>query len=154
MDRAGFAFLMVLTVALMRVCNSHKEPTGGRKDFAGADRAVWDQHQSRVKRQGHSPRGPEDGASSKPSAETSPGTSQSTTLVRLPRGTSSQVDGRHISRAGPAHAAGVSREDHASAPRHRAQRTARQPGSQQHRTRVNRRQNSKPSSANTRRLVG
>ncbi|XP_022606750.1 latent-transforming growth factor beta-binding protein 2-like [Seriola dumerili] len=128
----------------MRVGNSHKDTTGGRKECAGADRAVWDQQQSRVRSQGHLPRGPEDRASSKPSGETSPRISQYRTLVRVPRGTSS--------RASPAHAAGVSREDHASAPRDGAQRTARQPVSLQHRARVNRRQSSK--SANTRRLVG
>ncbi|XP_023273034.1 latent-transforming growth factor beta-binding protein 2 [Seriola lalandi dorsalis] len=144
MDRAGFAVLMLFTVALMQVGNSHKDTTGGRKECAGADRAVWDQQQSRVRSQGHLPRGPEDRASSKPSGETYPRTSQYRTLVRVPRGTSS--------RASPAHAAGVSREDHASAPRDGAQRTARQPVSLQHRARVNRRQSSK--SANTRRLVG
>lgn len=154
MDRAGFAVLMVLTVALVRIGDSQKDTTGGRKEGAGAGRAVWDQQQSRVRSQGHSPRGPEDGASSGPSGETAPGSSHSRTLVRLPRGTSSQGDGRHISVAGPVHAAGASREDVVSAPRDGAVRAARHPTSQQHRTKVNRRQSSKTSSANTRRLVG
>ncbi|XP_067469468.1 latent-transforming growth factor beta-binding protein 2-like isoform X3 [Thunnus thynnus] len=157
MDRAGFAVLMVLTLALVRLGDSHKDTTGVRKEGAGAEQAVWDQQQSRVRSQGHSPRGPEDDASSRPSAETSTGAIQSRTLVRLPRGTSSQGDGKHTSKAGPAHGAGSSREDLASAQRDGALRTARHPVSQnspQHRTRVNRRQSSKPSSASTRRLVG
>ena len=154
MDRAGFAVLIVLTLAAMGVGNSHKDTTGGRKEFAGADRAVWDQQLSRVRSQGHSPRGPEDGASSGPSLETSPGTGRSRTPVRLPRGASSQLDGRHVSRAGAAHAVGASRENRASAPRLGAQRVARQPGAQQHRTRANRKQNIKTGSANARRLVG
>ncbi|KAL7380810.1 hypothetical protein ABVT39_024441 [Epinephelus coioides] len=146
MDRAGFAVLMVLTVALVRIGDSHKDTTGGSKEGAAAV-----QQQSRVRSQGH--QGPEDGASSRPSDDTYPGNSQSRTLVRLPRGAPSQGDGRHISKAGPAHAAGDSRED-VSAPRDGALRTARLPASKlQHRTRVNRRQ-SKSSSASTRRLVG
>ncbi|KAF1374953.1 hypothetical protein PFLUV_G00234380 [Perca fluviatilis] len=154
MDRAGFAVLMVLTVALGRIGDCHKDTTGGRKEGAGAGRTVWNQQQSGVRSQGHSPRGPEDGASSKPSDETSPGTSQSRTLLRLARGTPSQGDDRHISKTEPDHAAGASREDLVSAPLEGALRTARHPGSQQHRIRVNRRQSSKPSSASTRRLVG
>ncbi|XP_028421400.1 latent-transforming growth factor beta-binding protein 2 isoform X2 [Perca flavescens] len=154
MDRAGFAVLMVLTVALGRIGDCHKDTTGGRKEGAGAGRTVWNQQQSRVRSQGHSPRGPEDAASSKPSDETSPGTSQSRTLVRLARGTPSQGDDRHISKTEPHHAAGASREDLVSAPLDGALRTARHPGSQQHRIRVNRRQSSKPSSASTRRFVG
>ncbi|XP_051252128.1 latent-transforming growth factor beta-binding protein 2 isoform X3 [Dicentrarchus labrax] len=154
MDRAGFALLMVLTVALVRIGDSQKDTTGGRKEGAGAARADWDQQQqqqSRVRSQGHSPRGPEDGASSRRSGETSPASSHSKTPVRLPRGTSSQG---HISIAGPVNAAGASREDLISAPRDGALRTARHPSGQQHRTKVNRRQSSKPSSASTRRLVG
>lgn len=149
MDRAGFAVLMVLTVALVRIGDSQKDTTGGRKEGAEAGRAIGDQ-QSPVRSQGHSPRGPEDGASSRLSGETFPGTRHSRTLVRLPRGTSSQGDGRHISTAGPLHAAGASREDLVSAPRDGAPRTA----SQQHRTKVNRRQSSKLSSASTKRLAG
>ncbi|XP_070697809.1 latent-transforming growth factor beta-binding protein 2-like [Pempheris klunzingeri] len=154
MDRAGFAVLMFLTVALLRISDSQKDTTGGRKEGAGAGRAVWDQQQSWVRRQGQSPRGPEDGASSRASAETSPGTWHSRSLVRLPRGASTQGGGRHTSIAGAVHAAGAPREDLASAPRDGALRTARHPPSQQHRTRVNRRQSSKASSASTRRLVG
>ncbi len=154
MDRAGFAVLMVLTVALVRIGDGQKDTTGVKKVGAGAGRAVWDQQQSRVRSQGHSPRDPEDGASPGPSRETSPGSSRSRTLVRLPRGASSQGDGRHTSAAGPAHAAGASREDVVSAPRDGALRTARHPNSQQHRTKVNRRQSSKTSSASPRRLVG
>lgn len=150
MDRAGFTVLMVLTVALVRLGDSQKDTTGGRKEGAGAGRAVWDQQHARLRSQGHSPRGPEDGASSRPSVETSPGSSHSRIPVRLPRGISSQGDGRHR----PVHAAGASREDHVSAPRDGGLRTARHPASQQHRTKVNRRQSSKPSSASTRRLAG
>ncbi|TKS86494.1 Latent-transforming growth factor beta-binding protein 2 [Collichthys lucidus] len=148
MDRAGFAVLMFLTVALVRIGDSRRDTAGGRKEGAGAGRAVWDQQQSRVKSQGHSPRGPEDGASSRPAGETSPASSSSRILVRLPRGTSSQGGGRHTSTAG------APRKDLVSAPRDGALRTARQAATQQHRTKVNRRQSSKPSSASTRRLVG
>lgn len=148
MDRAGFAVLMFLTVALVRIGDSQRDTAGGRKEGAGAGRAVWDQQQSRVKSQGHSPRGPVDGASSRPAGETSPASSRSRILVRLPRGTSSQGGGRHTSTAG------APRKDLVSAPRDGALRTARQAATQQHRTKVNRRQSSKPSSASTRRLVG
>ncbi|XP_042356273.1 latent-transforming growth factor beta-binding protein 2-like isoform X1 [Plectropomus leopardus] len=143
MDRAGFVVLMVLTVALVRIGDSHRDTTGGRTEGAAVV-----QQQSWLKSQGHSPRGPGDGASS---GETSPGTSQSRTLIRLRA--SAQGDARHKSKAGPAHAAGASGED-VSAPRDGALRTARHTASQQHRTRVNRRQSSKPSSASARRLVG
>ncbi|KAM6917617.1 latent-transforming growth factor beta-binding protein 2-like [Lycodopsis pacificus] len=144
MDRAGFAVLVVLTVALLRLGVGHKDTAGGRKEGAGAGRAVWNQQQSRVRSQGHSPRRQEDGASSAPSGETSPGTDEVSPLVRVPRAASSQGDGGHVSpKAGPVHAAGASREDLASPPRDGALRTARQ-----HRARVNRWQSS------TRRLVG
>ncbi|XP_034078265.1 latent-transforming growth factor beta-binding protein 2 [Gymnodraco acuticeps] len=145
MDRAGFVVLMLLIVALVQISDSHKDTTGGRKEGAGAAQAVSNKQQSRVRSQGHSPREPEDDASPEPSSETSPGTSRSMTLVRLPRGTS---------KAGPAHAAGVSREDPVSATRDGALRTARHPGSPLHRSGVNRRQSSKTGSASTRRLVG
>lgn len=155
MDRAGFAVLVVLTVALVRAGDSREDTTGGRTESAGAARAVWDQQLSQVRSQGHSPRGPGDGSSSGPSGETSPGSSHSRSHVRLPRGASSHGDGRHVSAAGAAaHTAGASREDLASAPRDGAPRTARHPASQQHRTKVNRRQSSRPSSASARRLVG
>ncbi|XP_028250717.1 latent-transforming growth factor beta-binding protein 2-like [Parambassis ranga] len=150
MDRAGVAVLIVLTVALVRVGDSHKDTTGGRKEGAGAGRAVWDQQQSRGISQGHSQKGPWHGASSKASGEILPGTSQSRTLVRLPRSTSTQEERRQKSKAGPVHSTGASREALVSAPREGAQRTARQPASQQQRARANR----KPSSASTRRLVG
>lgn len=139
MDRAGFAVLMLLTVALVQIGDSERDITGGRKLGAGADRAVWDQQQSLERSQG-----PKDSASSGPSAETSP-----RSLVRVPRGTSS-----HVSAAGPPHVAGSSREELVSAPRDGALRTARHPASQQHRTKVNRRQGSKPGSTSTRRLAG
>ncbi|XP_047466736.1 latent-transforming growth factor beta-binding protein 2-like [Mugil cephalus] len=141
MDRAGVAVLIVLAVALMRVGDSHRDATGGRQEGAGADRAVWDQPHSPGISQGHWPGGPRGGgASSRASGETSPGSGQSgRTLVRKPRGTST---------------AGASREELASEPRDGAQRTARQTVSQQQRTRVNRRQSSKPGSTGTRRLVG
>ncbi|XP_034713857.1 latent-transforming growth factor beta-binding protein 2-like isoform X3 [Etheostoma cragini] len=154
MDRAGFAVLMVLTVALGRIGDCHKDTTGGRKEGAGTGRTVWNQQQSRVRSQGHLPGGPEDGASSEHSEETSPGTSQSRNLVRLPRGTTSQADDSHKSKAEPDHAAGASQEDLVSAPLDGALRTARHPGSQKQSIRVNRRQSSKPSSASTRKLLG
>lgn len=145
---------MLLIVALVQISDSHKDTTGGRKEGAGAAQAVSNKQQSRVRSQGHSPREPEDDASPEPSSETSPGTSRSMTLVRLPRGTSPHGNDRNTSKAGPAHAAGVSREDPVSAPRDGALRTARHPGSPLHRSGVNRRQSSKTGSASTRRLVG
>ncbi|KAF7670212.1 hypothetical protein LDENG_00043540 [Lucifuga dentata] len=152
MDR-GFAVLMILTIALVRVGDSLKDTTGGRKEAVGAERAIWD----RVRSQGHSPRGPEDCASS----GNSPGTflGHSRTPIRLPRGLSSTQDGRQTSKALPAQAAVPSREEVSSAPRDGALRTARQPiiqsqQSPQHRARVNRRQSSRLSSSNTRRLSG
>ncbi|XP_071375705.1 latent-transforming growth factor beta-binding protein 2-like [Centroberyx affinis] len=153
MDRAGFAVLMVLTIALVRLGDGQKDVTGGRKEGAGAGRAVWDQQRSRARSQGHSPRGPE--ASSRPSGESSP--RELSQPASLSRDSSSQRDRRHITKAAPAHAAGAPREDDVAAPRDGALRTARHPDSQlspQHRTRVNRRQSGKPSSGSTRRLVG
>ncbi|XP_072221124.1 latent-transforming growth factor beta-binding protein 2-like isoform X2 [Leuresthes tenuis] len=149
MERAGFALLVVLTLALMRVGDSHKETTGGKNEGAGAGHVLRDQQQSRGISPGHSSRGPQDGASSKTSSETSHGTSQPGTLVRVPRGASNQEDHRHISKAGPPHAADAPREDPVS-----AQRSPRHPESHHQRSRLNRRQSSKPSSASTRRLVG
>lgn len=154
MDRAGFALLMILTVVLVRVGDGQRDAAGGRKEGAGAGRAVWDQLQSRGISRGHSPRGPRDGSSSRTSSDSSPGTSQSRTLVRLPRGTSSQENRKHISKERPVHAAATSGEDLVSAPRDGARRTARHPTSQQQRNRVNRRQSSRHSSASTKRLIG
>ncbi|KAM9842615.1 latent-transforming growth factor beta-binding protein 2-like [Aulostomus maculatus] len=155
MDRLRFAVLMVLTVVLVGSGDSHKDAAGGRKEGAGAGRAVWDQQQSsRVRSQGHSPGAP-DHASSIASGQTSLGTTKSRTPVRLPRSASSQGDGVHIAKAG--HGAGTSREDLTSAPRDGVQRSVRHPVSQtsaQQRTRVNRRQSIKSSSAGSRRLVG
>lgn len=144
MDRAGLVVLMVLTVMLLRIGDSHRDTTGESKE--GADQAVWDQLRSRVRSGGYWPGGP--GDAPRPSGKASPPTSKSRTLVRLARSASTQGDGRHISKAGPAHGAGASREDIGSAPREGALRTARQ---SQHRSRVNHRQSSKPS---TRRLTG
>lgn len=153
MDRAGFAVLMVLTVALIPISDSQKDTTGGRKEGAGVGRAVWVQeHYARSQK--HSPRRPEDGALSSLPGDTSPRSSHSGILVRLPRATPSHGDDRHISSAVAVHSAGATREDLVSAPRDVALRTARHPASQQHRTKVNRRQSSKPGSASTRRLVG
>lgn len=154
MDRAGFAVLIVLTIALVRISDSQKDATGGKKEDADAGRADWDQRQSRDRSQGHSPGRPEDAELSSPQTKTSPRPSRSGILVRLPRGTSSQGDGRHTSIAAPALAAGASQEDLVSAPRDGRLRTARHPASQQHRTKVNRRQSSKLSSTSARRLAG
>ncbi|KAF3844776.1 hypothetical protein F7725_007939 [Dissostichus mawsoni] len=66
MDRAGFVVLMLLTVALVQISDSHKDTTGGRKEGAGAAQAVSNKQQSRVRSQGHSPREPEDDASPGP----------------------------------------------------------------------------------------
>lgn len=153
MNRAGFAVLVVLVFALQRTGESHKDTTGERKQGAEAGRPVWNQQQSPVRSQGHSPRGPEDGASSTPAAQSPRGTFhiEPKTLIRVPR-----ADGR-ARKTTPTQAAGTPREDPAPAPREGALRTARHPVSQnspQHRTRVNRRQSSKQSSASTRRLVG
>ncbi|KAG7510151.1 latent-transforming growth factor beta-binding protein 2 [Solea senegalensis] len=144
MDRARVAVLMILTVALLRVGNSHEDATGGRKEFAGPRR--------RLRSPGHLPE--DGGPSSVPSGELSPGSTRSKAPLRLPRGASSQAHGSLTSRAGPTRAAAVSREDQSSAPRDGAQRSARQTASQQHRSRGNHRHSSKPSSAHTRRLVG
>ncbi|XP_029349298.1 latent-transforming growth factor beta-binding protein 2 [Echeneis naucrates] len=64
MDRAVFAVLMLVTVALMRVGTSLQDRTGGRTEAAGAHRAH--RQQSRLRNQGQSPRGSEDGASPPP----------------------------------------------------------------------------------------
>ncbi|KAM8914977.1 latent-transforming growth factor beta-binding protein 2-like isoform 2-T2 [Spinachia spinachia] len=137
MDRARFALLVVLTVALLPISDGHKDTTGVRKEAAGA---------ARVRTRGASPR--------RPTGDTSPGTDELGTLVRAPRATSSQGDSGHVSNAGPVRAGGASREDLPSAPRGGARRAARHPSGPQHRTGANRRQGSKPNSASTRRLVG
>ncbi|KAM3871347.1 latent-transforming growth factor beta-binding protein 2-like [Diretmus argenteus] len=144
MDRAGIAVLMVLTIALVRVGDSQRDATVGKREGAGAGRAVWDQQRSRLRSQGHSPRGPEeDGASSRATTGESPPGAQPS----LPRGSASRRDTRQIVKSAPAHGAVAAREDAATD----ARRTARYPSSQ-HRTRINTRQSGKHS--NTRRLVG
>ncbi|XP_068194619.1 latent-transforming growth factor beta-binding protein 2-like isoform X2 [Antennarius striatus] len=148
MDRTGFAVLIVLTVSMVRVGDSQRDTTGERKEGAQTGWALWDQQPSRERSQGHSPRGQTAGVS----AEASPESIHSAILIRVPRHTSSRGDGRHTSIAEPLHAAGAFREN--LAPRDGAVRTARHPASQQHRTKANRRQSSKPSSASTRRLIG
>ncbi|TNN52313.1 hypothetical protein EYF80_037467 [Liparis tanakae] len=146
MDRAGFAVLVVLTVALLRFGDSHQDATGGRKEgTAAAGRAVRSQRQSRVRSQGHSPWRAAHGASPGPS-----GTDSFRTVLRVPRA----AHQRHASRAGPARAADASREILVSPPRDGAPRAARHPSGQQHRARGNLRQSSKLSSGSTRRLAG
>lgn len=144
MDRSGLIILIVVTIALVQISDSQKDTTGGgRTGGAAADRTT--EQQSRDGSQGHS---------AGRSGENSPGSSHSGNPVRLPRGASSQREGRHTSAAAPARPAGASREDLVSAPRESASRTARHPVSQQHRTKVTRRQNSKLSTASARRLAG
>lgn len=151
--RARFAVLVLLAVALTRVSDSHEETTGGRKEGAGADQVVWDQQQqSRGIIQGQSSSDHQDGTSRKTSSEASTG---SRDLARTPRAASAAEDPKHVPKAGPAPAAaGASREVVVSAPRDGAQRSARHPVSQQQRSRLSRRQSSKPSSGSNRRLVG
>lgn len=145
MDRSGLLILIVVTVALVQISDSEKDTTGGgRTGGAGADRTTGEP-QSRGGSQGHS---------AGRSGENSPGSSHPGSPVRLPRGASSQREGRHATAAAPARPAGASREDLLSAPRESASRTARHPVSQQHRTKVTRRQNSKLSPASARRLAG
>lgn len=144
MDRSGLFILILFTVALVKISDSRKDTTGGGRKGDGADRTTWEQH-SRDRSQGHSVGR---------SGESFSGSSHSGIPVRLPRGASSQREGRHTSAAAPARPAGASREDPVSAPRGSAPRTARHPVSQQHRTKVTRRQNSRQSSASARRLAG
>lgn len=145
MDRSGLFILIVVTVAFVQITASEKDTTGGgRTGGAAADRTTGEQ-QSRDGSQGHS---------AGRSGEISPGSSRSGNPVRLPRGASSQREGRHTSAAAPARPAGASREDLVSAPRESASRTARHPVIQQHRSKVTRRQNSKLSTASARRLAG
>lgn len=145
MDRSGlFILLIVVTVALVQISDAQKDTTGGGKTGgAGADRTT--EQQSRDGSQG---------LSTGRSGENSPGSSHSGNLVRLPTGASSQREGRRTSAAAPARPAGASREDLVSAPRESASRTSRHPVSQQHRTKVTHRQNSKLSTASARRLAG
>ncbi|CAN9502211.1 unnamed protein product [Ophioblennius macclurei] len=130
MDRAGFALLLLLTVAHVRLADGHRDATGVRK--AASPRGIS---------QGHSPRGPRDGDSD------SGASSGIRTRTRLPRGAASAGDREPL----------TSREEVAAWPRDGAQqRAARQTHvqQQQQRSRVNRRQNSKPSSSSSRRLTG
>lgn len=141
MDRSGLFIFIVVTVALVQISDSQKDATGGgRTGGAGADRTTA--QQSRDGSQGHAVGR---------SGENSPGSSRSGSPVRLPRGASSQREGRHTS---PARPGGAYREDLVSAPREGASRTARYPVSQQPRTKATRRQNSKLSTASARRLSG
>lgn len=144
MDRSGLFILIAITVALVQISDTQKDTTGGgRTGGAAADRTT--EQQARYGGQGHS---------AGRSGELSAGSSHSGNPVRLPRGASSQREGRHASAAAPARPGGASREDQPAAPRDSASRTARHPVSQQHRPKVARRQNSKPSSASARRLAG
>lgn len=145
MDRSGLFILIVVTVAFVQISDSQKDTAGGgRTGGAVADRTTGEQ-QAQDGSQGHS---------AGRSGENSPGSSHSGNPVRLPRGAPSQQEGRHTSAAAPARPAGASRDHPVWAPREGASRTARQPVSQQHRTKVTRRQNSKLSSASARRLAG
>lgn len=146
MERAGFALLVILAVALVRISDSQRGATGGRREEgAGAGRPLRDQHQSRDSDQGHNPVS---------SHQTS---GHSGSRSRRARGASSPAGDRHPSVAAPVDAAGGYREDSYTTPREVALRTARHPSSQQqqqHRAKVNRRQSSRQSSASTRRLAG
>ncbi|XP_023807365.1 latent-transforming growth factor beta-binding protein 2 isoform X2 [Oryzias latipes] len=124
MGHAGFAVFVVVAVALLSLGGAHKETTGEREEGAQTGQ------QSPGISQGH------------PFSSTghSPG---SESPLLSPRAASPQ-DG---------HRSKTPREALDSAPRDDTQRAVRHPQSQQQRTRVNRRQSSKISSAN-RRLVG
>ncbi|KAM9355355.1 latent-transforming growth factor beta-binding protein 2-like [Pholidichthys leucotaenia] len=134
MDRAGFALIVVLTVAAVRLGDSQNTSTGG-------GRTAEDQLQTSGISQGHSPTPPQDGASSRTSGG-SPGTGHSRTVVRLSKGAPTRGDRRQASKATLVRA---SQGDLASAPRDGARRAARHPPSQQPRTRANRRQSSRSS---------
>ncbi|CAL8272416.1 unnamed protein product [Merluccius merluccius] len=67
MDRAGVALWMLLSIALMRVSDSERrDPTGGRTTTTSTTTtaALVRDQQPRVRSQAHSPKRPENGASS------------------------------------------------------------------------------------------
>ncbi|XP_056152509.1 latent-transforming growth factor beta-binding protein 2-like [Lampris incognitus] len=142
MDRAVLTFALVLTVALVQMCDSQRVSAGGQKEGASARRT-----RSRERSQGHSPKGSEDAASSRASGATPPEAlaNHTRTPANLPGSAPSP-------RRDSGHAAGVK-----AGPGQGAQRAARQlvpHPSPQHRTRTSARHSSRQTSASTRRLVG
>ncbi|KAM4625043.1 latent-transforming growth factor beta-binding protein 2-like [Polymixia lowei] len=157
MDRVAIAFLMILTIALLRMCDSQRDSTGGKEEDGAGARAMRDQQRSRARRsQGHLPKGPEDGVSDGPSipdssSESLFNRSAAGTPVTHAAGSASRRNSRHattVIKAVPPRGAGASGEDTARDGAHR--RAARQlvaHHATQRRARVN-------SKASTRRLAG
>nr|XP_023842345.1 latent-transforming growth factor beta-binding protein 2-like [Salvelinus alpinus] len=155
MDRLWIAVLVVLTIALVRMCDCQKDSTGGRQE-------MWEQLRELARSQGHSAVGAKDAVPAIPSRESSLSFSHNVSHSgrRAPVSSSSQRDNRHATAIKPDPAPSTEaspRADDATVPRDAARRAATQLGthhSSQQRPRISSRQSNKPSSTHTRRLAG
>eukprot|EP00063_Salmo_salar_P091555 XP_014066390.1 PREDICTED: latent-transforming growth factor beta-binding protein 2-like isoform X3 [Salmo salar] len=155
MDRLWIAVLVVLTIALVRMCDCQKDSTGGRQE-------MWEQLRELARSQGHSAVGAKDAVPAIPSRESSLSFSHNVSHSGrgAPVSSSSQRDNRHATAIKPVPAPSTEaslRADDATVPRDAARRAATQLGthhSSQQRPRNSSRQSNKPSSTHTRRLAG
>ena len=155
MDRLWIALLVVLTIALVRMCDCQKDSTGGRQE-------MWEQLRELARSQGHSAVGAKDAVPDIPSRESLLNFSHNVSHSgrRAPVSSSSQRDNRYATAIKPVPAPSTEaslRAYDATVPRDAARRAATQLGthhSSQQRPRISSRQSNKPSSTHTRRLAG
>ncbi|XP_064809909.1 latent-transforming growth factor beta-binding protein 2-like isoform X1 [Oncorhynchus masou masou] len=155
MDRLWIAVLVVLTIALVRMCDCQKDSTGGRQE-------MWEQLRELARSQGHSAVGAKDAVPDIPPRESLLNFSHNVSHSgrRAPVSSSSQRDNRYATAIKPFPAPSTEaslRADDATVPRDAARRAATQLGthhSSQQRPRISSRQSNKPSSTHTRRLAG
>lgn len=155
MNQLGIAVLVVLTIAVVRMCDCRKDSTGGGQE-------MWNQLRARARGQGHSAGGANDADPDRPSRESSHRSSHNVSHSGrgAPVSSSSQRDNRHATAIKPVPAPSTEaslRADDATVPRDAARRAATQLGthhSSQQRPRNSSRQSNKPSSTHTRRLAG
>lgn len=155
MNRLWIAVLVVLTIAVVRMCDCRKDSTGGGQE-------MWDQLRARARGQGHSAGGANDADPARPSRESSHRSSHNV----LPSGRGAPVsslyqrNNRHATVIKPVPAPiteASHRADDSTVAQDAARRAARQLGthhSSQYRPRIIYRQSNKPSSTHTRRLAG
>lgn len=155
MDRLWIAVLVVLTIALVRMCDCQKDSTGGRQE-------MWEQLRELARSQGHSAVGAKDAVPAIPSRESSLSFSHNVSHSGRGAPVSSvyQRDNRHATVIKPVSGSiteASHRADDSTVSQDAARRAARQLGthhSSQYRPRIIYRQSNKPSSTHTRRLAG
>uniref|UniRef100_A0A674AN72 Latent-transforming growth factor beta-binding protein 1 n=1 Tax=Salmo trutta TaxID=8032 RepID=A0A674AN72_SALTR len=155
MNQLWIAVLVVLTIAVVRMCDCRKDSTGGGQE-------MWDQLRARARGQGHSAGGANDADPARPSRESSHRSSHNVSHSGRGAPVSSvyQRDNRHATVIKPVPAPiteASHRADDSTVSQDAARRAARQLGthhSSQYRPRIIYRQSNKPSSTHTRRLAG